>query len=189
MKRASTRDRLDRLGPLASRLKAEEPMTVAEIASEFGISARTLARDLEILRERGLPVESDRGRGGGIRLHRTWGIGRVTLTYREAVDLLVSLAIAEQLQSPWLIANLSSVRRKLTASFAPALRGRIEALRNRILIGRSASAPVWRVSLFRTATASMRSSVPSSKRASCASATRTCRVEGRPDRSSLNSCC
>ncbi|RWA69604.1 MAG: WYL domain-containing protein [Mesorhizobium sp.] len=142
MPRASARSRLDRLDLLASRLKADEPMTIAEIASELGISARTLARDLEILRERGLPVESDRGRGGGVRLHRTWGIGRVTLTYREAVDLLVSLAIAEQLQSPWLIANLSSIRRKLTASFAPALRDRIEALRNRILIGHSASASV-----------------------------------------------
>ncbi|NJM64108.1 MAG: hypothetical protein HC849_34565, partial [Oscillatoriales cyanobacterium RU_3_3] len=31
---------------------------------------------------------------------------------------MVSLAIAEQLQSPWLIANLTSIRRKLTASFA-----------------------------------------------------------------------
>src|SRR5690606_13243396 len=124
MRRADTRDRLERLDLLASRLKAEEPMTVAGLAAEFGVSARTLFRDLAILRERGLPVEADRGRGGGVRLHRTWGIGRLTLSYREAVDLLVSLAIAEQLRSPWLIANLAPIRRKLRASFAPALRDR-----------------------------------------------------------------
>jgi len=142
MRRADTRDRLERLDLLASRLKAEEPMTVAGLAAEFGVSARTLFRDLAILRERGLPVEADRGRGGGVRLHRTWGIGRLTLSYREAVDLLVSLAIAEQLRSPWLIANLAPIRRKLRASFAPALRDRIDGLSARILIGRSASAAV-----------------------------------------------
>ncbi len=142
MPRASAHGRLDRLDLIASRLKADEAMTVGAIAAEFGISARTLFRDLAILRERGLPVEADRGRGGGIRLHRTWGIGRLSLSYREAVELIVSLAIAERMQAPWLIARLSAVRRKLAASFAPAMRERIEGLRARIRIGRNASAPV-----------------------------------------------
>lgn len=142
MARADTLDRLQRLDLLASRLKAEEPMTVAMLAAEFAVSPRTLFRDIAILRDRGLPVEADRGRGGGVRLHRTWGIGRLSLSYREAVDLLVSLAIAEQLRSPWLIANLAPVRRKLRASFAPAVRERIDGLSARILIGRGASAAV-----------------------------------------------
>jgi len=114
-------------------------MTVAAIAQELGVSARTLARDVAILRDRGLPVEADRGRGGGIRLHRLWGIGRLTLNHREAVVLLVSLAIAERLKSPWLIADLDSVRRKLAASFSPALKDRIDGLRRRILVDEAAS--------------------------------------------------
>lgn len=142
MNRASTPNRLERLDMLASRLKAEEPMTLGGLAFEFGVSVRTLARDLAILRERGLPVETDRGRGGGVRLDRHWGVGRLFLTYREAVDLLVSLAIAEQLQSPWMIANLGSIRRKLTASFSPSLKDRISGLRKRILVGGPASAAV-----------------------------------------------
>ena len=56
------------------------------------------------------------------------------------LHLSLHLAIAEQLQSPWLIANLSSIRRKLAASFSPALRDRIDGLRNRILVGKHASA-------------------------------------------------
>lgn len=134
--------RLARLDLLSSRLKADEPMTVGALAAELAISPRTLFRDLDILRERGLPIEADRGRGGGIRLHRLWGVGRVSLDYREAVGLLVSLAIAEQLPSPWLFASLASIRRKLTASFSPALRDRVAGLRGRIRIGRSASAAV-----------------------------------------------
>src|SRR5262245_58935328 len=85
MARADTHDRLERLDRLASRLKADGLVTVAAIAAEFGVSRRTLARDLAILRDRGLPVEADRGRGGGIRLHREWGVGRLVLSYREAV--------------------------------------------------------------------------------------------------------
>lgn len=117
-------------------------MTVGALAAEFSVSVRTLFRDLEILRERGLPIEADRGRGGGVRLHRFWGVGRLNLDQREAVGLLVSLAIAEQLPSPWLFASMSSIRHKLAASFSPALRDRIAGLRSRILIGRSASAAV-----------------------------------------------
>ncbi len=142
MTRASTSDRLERLDLLASRLKADEAMLLANLAVELRVSVRTLARDLSILRERGLPVETDRGRGGGVRLDRHWGVGRLSLTYREAVDLLASLAIAEQLQSPWLIANLDSIRRKLSASFSPSLKDRISGLRKRILVGRPASAMV-----------------------------------------------
>ncbi len=73
MSRATTLGRPQRLDLLASRLKADEAMTVPVLADEFGISARTLFRDLAILRDRGLPVEADRGRGGGVRLHPVWG--------------------------------------------------------------------------------------------------------------------
>lgn len=142
MARADTPARLDRLDLLAARLKADDPMTVSGLAAEFGISARTLFRDIALLRARGLPVEADRGRGGGIRLDRHWGVGRLALNYREAVELLVSLTVAERMGAPWMLANLGPVRRKLEASFAPAMRDRLRGLRSRILIGRSASVPV-----------------------------------------------
>lgn len=103
------------------------------------MSSRTLSRDIDILRERGLPIEADRGRGGGIRLHRTWGIGRIALSYREAVDLLVSLAVVERMNSPILMANLAPIRRKLMASFSPSDQYKIGRLKSRILIGETAS--------------------------------------------------
>jgi predicted DNA-binding transcriptional regulator YafY len=142
MTRATTLSRLDRLALLEARLKAEEAMTVAGLAAEFGISPRSLFRDLALLRERGLPVEADRGRGGGVRLPRTWGAGKLSLSYREAVDLLVSLAIGERMAAPWALADLGAIRRKLAASFAPAMRERVAGLRARIRIGQNASAPV-----------------------------------------------
>lgn len=142
MPRATTLTRLERLDRLATRLKSDEPLVLKDIADEFGVSQRTLSRDIQILRERGLPVEADRGRGGGVRLHWSWGVGRLALSYREAVDLLVSLAVAEQMKSPILMANLAPIRRKLVASFSPADRVRIKRLRSRILVGQTASSAV-----------------------------------------------
>lgn len=142
MARATAGGRLDRLDRLTALLKADEPVTVAGLAGELGVDRRTLWRDIALLRERGLPIEADRGRGGGIRLNRQWGVGRLALDYQEAVDLLISLAIAERMRSPLFMAGLRSVRRKLAASFAPALRSRLERLRARILVGQPASAAV-----------------------------------------------
>ena len=142
MARSSDGVRLSRLDLLASRLKAEEAMSVGELADEFGLSRRTLTRDLALLRERGLPVDADRGRGGGVRIGSTWGVGQLNLSYREAVDLLVSLAVAEQARSPILMANLAPIRRKLAASFSKSTRGRVNQLKARLLIGEPASIPV-----------------------------------------------
>jgi len=139
MARENTYDRLSRLDLLASRLKADDLMTISMLAVEFGVSRRTLSRDIAILRDRGLPIETDAGRGGGIRLHRTWGVGRLTLNYQEAIELLFSIAIAEKLEAPWVFMNSASVRRKLTASFSPTIRNRIRGLRERIHVAGTTS--------------------------------------------------
>jgi len=139
MKRTSTLSRLQRLDVITAQLKSDEIVVVRDIAREVGVSVRTITRDIQILREQGLPIEADRGRGGGIRLHWRWGIGRLALTYTEAIDLLVSLAVAEQMKSPLLMASLVTVRRKLMASFSPSMKHQLNKLKSRILIGESAS--------------------------------------------------
>jgi predicted DNA-binding transcriptional regulator YafY len=134
--------RLGRLDELLGLLKSRDFATGAELAVELGVSIRTLRRDLEVLRERGVPVEADRGRGGGVRVAGAWSAGRVHLNATEAMDLLLSLTVAEKIQSPLLLQNLTAIRRKLAASFAEPQAGRIRTLRRRILIGQNASAAV-----------------------------------------------
>ena len=142
MKRASTLDRLQRLELLTARVKSAVPTTIGEIADELGVSVRTISRDIQVLRDHGLPIEADRGRGGGVRLNRQWGVGRVNFSYSEAVDLLVSLAVAERMESPLFMANLKTVRHKLMASFSPLMTARVNGLKARILIGQAASPAV-----------------------------------------------
>jgi predicted DNA-binding transcriptional regulator YafY len=140
--RASALARLERLDRLAGLLAADDGPTVGALAAALAVSPRTVARDLALLRLRGVPVEGEPGRGGGLRLDRNWSVGRLALDHQEAVDLMISLAIAEQMESPLFMAGLRSVRRKLAASFAPGLRGRVEGLKARVLVGQPASAAV-----------------------------------------------
>lgn len=135
----ATLSRLQRLEQLKGLLKAREHVTASELAADLGVSLRTLRRDLDLLRDAGVPIESDRGRGGGLRLHRNWALGRLHLSAPEAIDLLLSIAIAERMNSPVLLQQLNAVRRKIVAAFAETHQRQIRLLRKRILIGRPAS--------------------------------------------------
>lgn len=142
MNRASTLNRLERLDILTSRLKSGDVLTISDIASEIGVSIRTVSRDIEILREQGVPVEADRGRGGGVRLRIDWGVGRINFNYAEAVDLMITLAIAQQMKSPLFMASLESIRRKINKSFPPLMKSKVNNLKHRILIAPPASLDV-----------------------------------------------
>ncbi|MBT0956103.1 WYL domain-containing protein [Alphaproteobacteria bacterium KMM 3653] len=124
---------------LAVQLKQDSHCTIKDLAAQHGVSPRTIARDLALMREQGMQIDADRGRGGGVRLDSNWGIGRMNLSYAEAVDLLISIAVAEQMDSPLFLANLGAVRRQLVASFSPDKRRRVNDLKSRILIGVTAS--------------------------------------------------
>lgn len=139
MGRGDTRNKLDRIEQLKGLLKTGETFVISELANEFSISRRTLMRDLELLRQLGLPIEGDRGRGGGVRLNAKWGIGRIAFDYREAIDLLLALNVMDLLGSPIFFENLKSVRNKIFASFPDSLRPQVNQLRQRILIGDQAS--------------------------------------------------
>lgn len=129
-------ERLDRLlGLLASHQNSTGPA----LAAELGISLRTLRRDMARLAARGVPVEAQRGRGGGMRVPARVGLGRLQLDHREAVDLLLALAIGERLRSPLLLSSLKGLRQKIGMAFPAEERIRVGRLRRRILHAAPAS--------------------------------------------------
>jgi predicted DNA-binding transcriptional regulator YafY len=131
--------RVLRLEAVKALLADRDVTTVGDLAADLGVSMRTVQRDIVALRDLGMPIESDRGRGGGIRLEPGWSLGRVHLNESEALGMLLSLTIAEKIGSPLLLDDLRSVRRKVSAAFAPAQSRRIRALRRRVLVGGPAS--------------------------------------------------
>jgi len=142
MQKRSDRHRIQRLEELTTLLQAGEFLTIAQLAESLGVSGRTLSRDLELLRERGLPIEADRGRGGGVQLHRNWRAGKVNLSTQESIDLLISLAVAEKMNSPIFMGNTASIRRKIIASFGADLKTKVQRLGSRIYISSPASGQV-----------------------------------------------
>lgn len=135
---------IDRL-ELVTRLLRDRPgVTAHALAAELGVSLRTIFRDLDRLRERGYPIDGDRGRGGGLRLHSGWGMPRLLLGRDEALGLLVALAMTEQFALPMFAAPLRQARRKLLGAFSSRERSLLVPLRERVLVGRPASEAVRR---------------------------------------------
>ena len=142
MGRGSTIEKLDRLDQLIGKLKDGEAYTAGSLAEELGVSLRTVMRDLQTLRDKGYPIDADKGRGGGVRLYPRWGVGRLTMNYREVIDLLLALSVLEKLNSQLFLNNLESIKNKLYASFPDTQRPKIRKIRNRILIGELAPTTV-----------------------------------------------
>ncbi|MDV6248261.1 helix-turn-helix transcriptional regulator, partial [Rhodococcus opacus] len=59
-------NRPQRLLSMLVVLRARSRVTAAELAEEFGVSERTVLRDVETLAAADLPVVAERGRYGGI---------------------------------------------------------------------------------------------------------------------------
>ncbi|MFF5208349.1 helix-turn-helix transcriptional regulator [Streptosporangium sp. NPDC000396] len=101
----------------------------AELAEKLGISARTLRRDIDRLRELGYPVEAHRGVDGGYQLAAGAAMPPLVLDDEEAVALAIGLRAAAQ----GAIAGIeeSSIRAltKVVQVMPPRLRRRVDALR------------------------------------------------------------
>lgn len=148
MAKVGFEQRVERRNRLIGLLRSEEHWKTSDLRGQLGISQRTLMRELAELRTAGYPIESDRGRGGGVRLNGRWGIERLHLNHHEVVELILALAIMESLQSPILTGNLKAIRQKLFQAFPQAQRRTVSNIRKRILIGDNASANV--LSLYAT---------------------------------------
>lgn len=135
-------DRAARLLEIEGLLFARSTWTASELADAVGVSQRTLQRDLVTLEQGGLPLEAERGRGGGVRLLHSAAPRRLQLSEQQLLDVLLALAVAEHLHSPLLLESLRSVRRALTLTFPRAKGAAIAALRQRVLVGAPASATV-----------------------------------------------
>jgi predicted DNA-binding transcriptional regulator YafY len=81
-----------RLFAIAEALRARRTgVTAQQLADRFGVTLRTIYRDLESLQDAGMPIRADRGRGGGYALDTHYQLPPVNFTAREAA-LLVALS-------------------------------------------------------------------------------------------------
>lgn len=113
--------RTERLFALAEHLRARRSGVTAEaLAERFDVSLRTIYRDLDSLRAASLPLQAERGRGGGYALDRSYSLPPVNFTAREAALLLVAGRFLSEMRilpfSTALERALDKVRAALPAS-------------------------------------------------------------------------
>jgi predicted DNA-binding transcriptional regulator YafY len=123
-----------RLFALAEYLRGRRTGVTAEtLAERFGVTIRTIYRDLDALRDAALPVQADRGRGGGYALDRSYTLPPVNFTAREAALLVAIGRWATEMRllpfADTLEGALDKVRGALTASAQRELGEQIAKLR------------------------------------------------------------
>lgn len=108
-----------RLLALTEYLRSRRTGVTAEaLADRFGVTIRTVYRDLDTLKQAALPVRGERGPGGGYALDRHYTLPPVNFTAREAA-LLVSLGrwAADARFMPF-AGTLDSALQKVTAALS-----------------------------------------------------------------------
>ena len=125
--------RTERLFALGEYLRGRRTgVTAEELAERFGVTIRTIYRDLDSLRAADLPLTAERGRGGGYALERSYTLPPVNFTAREAalLTLLGRFAIDMRLLpfAGTLESGLEKVRAALSTSAQRELLSRLAEL-------------------------------------------------------------
>jgi len=106
-------------------LQARRRVTGAEIAERLEVSPRTARRYVETLRELGIPVEGERGRGGAYSLRPGFRLPPMMFTEDEALGLALALLAARGL-------GLSGIAPALEGALAKLVRVMPEAVKERV---------------------------------------------------------
>ena len=116
-----------RLLELLELLQRQSRVTGRELADRFGVDRRTVRRDIAGLQRLGIPVEGERGVGGGYRLRPGYRLPPLMLSEDEATAVVLGLGAARRLalgDANGTDGALAKIHRVLPAP----LRRRVEAL-------------------------------------------------------------
>src|SRR5262249_41770287 len=114
-------NRLDRALGILLLLRGGTAVSARWLAQRFEVSPRTIYRDVATLSALGVPLYTERGRGGGIRLLDGYFLPPVMLTQREALVLTLGLALLGSLRAKPFAADMETAGRKLAAAVPEAL--------------------------------------------------------------------
>jgi predicted DNA-binding transcriptional regulator YafY len=82
---------INRLFEIVYILLQRKSVTAKELTERFGVSRRTICRDIDALSVAGIPLYTARGKGGGIRLLPGFVLNKSLLSEKEQQEILSSL--------------------------------------------------------------------------------------------------
>lgn len=104
---------MNRLFEITTILLNNGSVTAHELADRFGVSTRTIYRDIDILSSTGVPVYTNKGHGGGIHLLENYTLSKALISDRESENLLLAIKTLQATQYP----ELDIVLEKMGALF------------------------------------------------------------------------
>lgn len=128
----------DRLLAIVLHLDRHRRATASELAATLEVSVRTIYRDVTALQSAGVPLWTEPGPAGGIRLIDGWRAPDLGLTTDEAATLPLA-GLGPAAAALGLTAVMATAQAKVAASLPPELRDRAAAMRERFHL----DAPGW----------------------------------------------
>jgi predicted DNA-binding transcriptional regulator YafY len=133
-----------RLLSLLELLQGRPAVTGGELAERLGVERRTVRRYVALLQELGIPVDGQRGAGGGYRLRPGYRLPPLMLSDDEAVVVVLGLLAARRFGLDTENAAVDGALEKIHRVLPLVLRRQVEALEQALGFTRAtvAGAPV-----------------------------------------------
>jgi predicted DNA-binding transcriptional regulator YafY len=124
--------RISRLTAILTQLQSKRILTSKTLAEKFGVSIRTIYRDIKVLEQAGVPIYTEDGKG--YSLMDGYRIPPVMFTENEANALITIEQLVMKNSDSSLITAYSEAINKIKAVLLYATKDKIELLANRIAI-------------------------------------------------------
>jgi len=104
---------IERLLEMVYVLLEQKGITAKQLSKQFKVSQRTIYRDIDTLSLAGIPIYTEKGKGGGIALLPEFILNKSILSEQEQHDILSALQTLSSIQSP----KTDQTLKKLSALF------------------------------------------------------------------------
>ncbi|PYI55586.1 helix-turn-helix transcriptional regulator [Paenibacillus flagellatus] len=121
-----------RLLELMMTVNRKRKFTVKELAQEFGVSTRTMLRDLQELSELGVPLYSEVGPHGGYQVLKERILPPIAFTEEEAVAMFFAVHALRHYSSLPFESESVSALEKFYLHMSGDVRDRIDQMKNRV---------------------------------------------------------
>ncbi|KAA6474008.1 helix-turn-helix transcriptional regulator [Bacillus swezeyi] len=121
-----------RLNEMMMMVNRKKRFTVGELAQEFGVSKRTVLRDLQELSELGVPLYSETGPHGGYQVLNERILPPIAFSENEAISIFFAIHALRHYMSLPFDAQYDSIKKKFYLNLAGDIRETIDSMKDRV---------------------------------------------------------